>query len=152
MKIVLNQAKKMRRDEMILILHPKNVKLGKSIKNLLESKLGEIEVKDDYNNRFIIPLLSIYYFEMIDQKIFVYTQDEVYRVYKTMRELKEFCKHAGFFQINVRTLVNERHVIQYTKTKGCHRQIILDNHEVLIANRSFKEEVDKVIGRRNCQI
>ena len=145
MKIVLNQEENMRRDELILVFHPKNMKLGNTLKNLLESKLGEIEVKDEYNNRFIIPLLNIYYFEMIDQKIFAYTQNEIYRVYKTMRELKNFCKNTDFFQINVSTLVNKRHVIQYTKIKGCHRRIILDNKEILIANRSFKDEIDDMM-------
>lgn len=149
MKIVLNQVKQMRRDEMVLIFHPKNEELGKVIKNILDSRLGEIEVKDDYNNHFIVPLLSIYYFEMVDKKIFVYTQNEVYRVFKTMTELKEICKDTGFFQINARTLVNERHIKNYMKLKGCHRKIVLDNQEVVVTTRHFKGEVDKIMKKRN---
>lgn len=99
MKIILNQAKKMRRDEMVLVFHPKNEELGKVIKNILDSRLGEIEVKDDYNNHFIIPLLSVYYFEMVDKKIFVYTQNEVYRVFKTMTELKGYANILDFFKL-----------------------------------------------------
>ena len=67
MKIVLKENQKIRRDEMIMIYHPKNQMLIKTMKELLEARIGEIEVKDEYNNHFFISLLNIYYFEIVDR-------------------------------------------------------------------------------------
>lgn len=149
MKIVLKENQKIRRDEMIMIYHPKNQMLMKTMKELLEARIGEIEVKDEYNNHFFISLLNIYYFEIVDHKIFVYTQNHVYRYYQPLQLLKEHCLKNGFHQVNVRTFVNERHVKFYSIGKHCRRVLILDNEENVVANRRYKEEVDGFIKNRN---
>lgn len=148
MKIILSQQNNMKRGELALVYHPKNEYLAHYIKNLIEGKMGEIEVVDDYHNRFLVSLLNIYYFEVIDTRVFVYTRDEVYRLMKNFFEVKMMLHHKGFKQINVRTIVNERHVIQYQMLKGCHRKLILDNGESVVSNRQFKDQVDDMIKRR----
>ena len=51
--------------------------------------------------------------------------------------------------MNVRTFVNERHIMFYSIAKHCRRELILDNHEIIVANRQYKEEVDDFIKKRN---
>jgi len=148
MKILLNQNKNMKRGEIVLTYHPKNEDLAIQMKCLIESKVGEIEVKDEYNNHFLIPLLNIYYFEVIEQKVFAYTKYDVYRLSMTFRGLKALISDKGFIQINVRTIVNERHVYRYEFLEGCHRKLILDNMEKVISNRQFKNNVDEMLARR----
>lgn len=148
-RIVLSQNKNMKRGEVILTFHPRNEDLAIQMKQLIESKVGEIEVKDEYNNHFLIPLLNVYYFEVVEQKVFVYTKYEVYRVSMTFRSLKKLVSNKGFIQINVRTIINERHVYKYELLEGCHRKIILDNMEKIISNRQFKDNVDEMLVRRN---
>lgn len=148
MRIILKQQKELKRSEIILSFHPKNKELIMLIKKLIESRIGEIEVKDEYNNHFFISLLNVYYFEVIEQKVFVYTKNNIYRLYMTFHELKSFVLNKGFSQVNVRTIVNERHIIKYEMLKGCHRKLILDNNEQIISNRQFKEKVDEMIKKR----
>lgn len=148
MKVILNQQKELNRGEIILSFHPRNKELIMLIKKLIESRIGEIEVKDEYNNHFFIPLLNVYYLEVIEQKVFVYTKNNVYRLYMTFHEVKEFVMNKGFLQVNVRTIVNERHIFKYEMLKGCHRKLILDNGEQIISNRQFKEKVDEMIKKR----
>lgn len=45
--------------------------------------------------------------------------------------------------------MNERHVKNYMKLKGCRRKIVLDNEEVIVATRHFKDEVDVIMKNRN---
>lgn len=149
MKIVLNQQKRMKRGELILAFHPRNKDLAISIKQLIESKTGEIEVKDEYHNHFFIPLLNVYYFEVIERKVFVYTKEEVYRMRMTFPELKTIVLDKGFVQVNVRTMVNERYITSYEMMEGCRRRLILVNQENIISNRHFRDDVDDMIKRRN---
>lgn len=149
MKITYYENKKMNHYEMGLVMHPKNKKLAKLLMKQFQDILGEIEVYDEYRNKYPLTLLEVYYFEMVDHKIFVYTEKEVYRLYyTTMAVLKEKLAPYGFYQINVRTLVNVKHITYYKKQVGCRRQIILDNGDILISSRHFKEEFDTMMQTR----
>ena len=67
--------------------------------------------------------------------------------------MKEKLTDYGFYQINVRTLVNVKHVVHYKKQVGCRRQMILDNGDILISSRHFKEEFDMMMeSRSNVQL
>lgn len=154
MKITYSENAEMNHYEMKLMMHPKNKKLAKLLVKQFQDILGEIEVYDEYRNKYPITLLEVYYFEMVDHKIFVYTEKEVYRLYYiSMGALKEKLTDYGFYQINVRTLVNVKHVVHYKKQVGCRRQMILDNGDILISSRHFKEEFDMMMeSRSNVQL
>lgn len=149
MKITYCMNSKMNHHEMKLVVHPRNKKLAKLLASQFRETLGEIEVYDDCRNKYPIAILGIYYFEMVDHKIFAYTESEVYRLHcMTLASLKEDLKHFGFYQINVRTLVNVKHIQQYHKQKGCRRRMILDNGDVLVSSRHYRQEFDEMMINR----
>lgn len=146
MKITYCEDVKMSHYEIKLIAHPKNMKLAKLLVSQFTESLGEIEVYDEYRNKYPIPLLGVYYFEVIDHKIFVYTETEVFRLRcMPMAKLRELFQPAGFYQINVRTLVNTRHVLKYKKQRGSRRKLVLDNGDMLISSRHYKDGFEKLI-------
>ncbi|MEG0276623.1 MAG: LytTR family DNA-binding domain-containing protein [Coprobacillus sp.] len=148
MKITYSEDLKMNHYEMKLVVNPKNKKLARLLIQQFKETLGEIEVTDDYRNKYPIPILSIYYVEIIDHKAFVYTDKEVYRLYGAIPLLKEKMIALGFYQINVRTLVNVKHVTQYRIYKGCRRKVVLDNGDMLVSSRHFKTEFQEMISQR----
>lgn len=150
MKVTYREDSKMNHYEMQLVVHPKNRRLAKLLAKQFKETLGEIEVLDEYRNKYPLSLLAVYYFEMVDHKMFVYTENEVFRLHcVTMAALKEAVESYGFYQVNVRTLVNVKHVVKYKKQKGCRRQMILDNGDRLISSRHYREEFDRMIEERH---
>lgn len=149
MKITCSEDVKMNHYEMKLVVHPKNKQLARLLIQQFKETLGEIEVTDDYRNKYTIPILAIYYVEVIDHKTFVYTDKEVYRLYGSIPVLKEQMLMIGFHQINVRTFVNVKHVTQYRIYKGCRRKVVLDNGETLISSRRFKAEFQEMVEQRS---
>lgn len=134
--------------EIKLVVHPRNKNLVKQLAHQMERRLGEIQVLDDYRNVYPITLFGVYYFEIVDHKIYAYTEKEVYHVKKMqLSVLKERLKKYGFYQINVRTLVNAKHIFNYQKQVGCRRKIELDNGEFLIVTRHFYKEFDQCIEK-----
>jgi len=148
MKITYVENKNMNHNEIQIVTHPKNMKIVKLLAKQFQDELGELEVYDEYRNIYPIAILSIYYVELIDHKLFIYTEDNVYRINGKLIELKEKLASYGFYQVNVRTLVNVKHVIQYTTTKECRRRMILDNGDILVSSRRFKREFDAMIADR----
>lgn len=149
MKLTCCVDDKMNHHEMKVTVHSKNKKLAEMLIEQFKEKLGEIEVLDEFKNVYPISLLSIYYFELVDHKIFAYTENDVFGMPNmAFGTLKETIKSFGFYQVNVRTLVNVKHVEKYQKEIGCRRRMILDNGDVLISSRRFYKEFDKMVEDR----
>lgn len=148
MKITCLEDKTMNHNEIRMVIHPKNRKVAKLLVNQIENKLGEMVVYDDYRNKYVISILSIYYIEMVDHKMFIYTEKDMYRLFTSLAEIKGKLKGFGFLQINVRTLINSKHIKQYIIKEGCRRHIIMDNDDVLVSNRHFREEFDTMIKNK----
>ena len=66
---------------MQLVVHQKNRRLAKLLAKQFKETLGEIEVLDEYRNKYPLSLLAVYYVEMVDHKMFVYTENEVFRLH-----------------------------------------------------------------------
>ena len=146
MKITYHENPRMNHYEIKLVTHPKNKKLVKLLASQFTESLGEIELYDEYRNKYPIPILAVYYFEIVDHVVFAYTEKDVYRLRTTsIPKLNVEVAKFGFYQINARTLVNYRHIDQYRKLKACGRRLVLDNGDVLISTRRFYKEVDKMI-------
>lgn len=100
MKITYCEDSRMSHYELKLITHPKNTKLAKLLVSQFTESLGEIEVYDDYRNKYPIPLLGVYYFEVVDHKIFAYTEKEVFRLRCiTMAKLREIFNRLDFIRL-----------------------------------------------------
>lgn len=150
MRITYSVNEKMNHNEIRLVVHPNNEKLVHILVSQFDDALGEIEVYDELKNKYPIPLLSVYYFELIDDHIYVYTKDKVFCTKGTsLSALKQKIKSFGFYRINVRTIVNMKYVLTYSKMEGCRRRVELDNGEVLISNRRFYKEVDRMMLERS---
>lgn len=146
MKITYEENTKINHHEIRIVAHPKNKSLIHTIIKQIEDELGEIEVYDDMRNKYYIPIMSIYYIEMIDHRIFAYTNQDIYKLrFTSTSNLSKLLRPYGFYKVNVRTLVNKKYVIQYQKEKGCRRKLLLDNGEVLISSRRYKDEFDRMI-------
>ncbi len=146
MKITYEENAKMNHHEIRIVTHPKNKKLVRTVINQIEDKFGEIEVYDDMRNQYYIPILSIYYIEIIDHRIFAYTDSNIYKLrFISTTKLSQILKPYGFYKVNVRTLVNKKYVVQYHKVVGSRRKLILENGEILISSRRYKEECDRMI-------
>lgn len=74
MKIIYDENEQMNHHELKLVYHPKNKKLAQLLLKQFTENLGEVELYDEYHNKYYVPLLAIYYFEMVDQKFYAYTE------------------------------------------------------------------------------
>lgn len=135
--------------EIRVIYHPKNKKEIHLLFNFMKNRLKEIEVFDEYYNHYVVSLISIYYIETTDNKVFVYTKDNVYRINKHIKRLKKELMNFGFFQVNARTLVNAIHITHYKIGEESRRLLTLDNNETLIVNRHYKKELESNVLKEN---
>lgn len=134
----------MREDTIIIKGHPKNREQIKIILNALSKTREAITLYDDEHNAFLIPIITIYYFECIDRKVYAYTKNGIYRLYELFSDLKTKYEALGIYQINKTTLLNIHHIQSYKITADCRRLVILDNNEKLIINRRYQNVLKNI--------
>ena len=66
MKITFNFDRNISRNEIILFIHPNYKNICKNFKIKIRESFQLIQVYDDQNNMYPIPLISILYIEIVD--------------------------------------------------------------------------------------
>lgn len=148
MEIKIEENTNMNHHQIKLVVHPRTKHIAKKAIDKLEETLESIPCYDEYNNMYFIPVISIIYIEIVDHHVYAYTHDQIY--YLHCYSLKEFIKNDifhHFCQINSQTAVNIDYVLTYHIDQDCRRKVFLENGEVLIVNRSYKDKFEKVMKK-----
>jgi len=137
MKVQIKKDETLGDDTILIIAHPRNFTYAESALRCFQKNDAVFPLYDDLHNLYHIAVACVYYMESIDNKVYMYTKDQMYRSYCRFSHLKNRYHHYGFHQINKNTLVNTYHIDTIQIQAECRRMITLDNGERLIVNRHF---------------
>lgn len=94
----------------------------------------------------LLDLKEIYYFDTADRRTFAYAKDRVYQVGKTLAMLEEELHAFGFVRINKSNLVNI-YMIKKIKPEPNMRIIaVLKNDERIQINRGYKRAFEEYLN------
>jgi len=121
-------------------------KYNKEVDNLIryiKSYQSNIIVKKD-NMNYSIVVNDIYYIESVDNKTFIYTDNDCYEVNYPLYELEEMLKNNKCIRISKSMILN----IHYLKSvkalfNGKYEAMLINNEKLVISRRyvsSFKKE------------
>lgn len=149
MKVTYKESLLLESDEIEIIYNPENGMVINGMIEYLKRALNTLPCYDDKMKCFIeVPLLSIYYIEITDHRIYACTESQEFRVcYQKLVDVKQEDVFSYFRKVNVTTLVNMNHVIGVRILEGAKRQLFLDNGEELIVTRSFKDNVEDYVEK-----
>lgn len=86
-----------------------------------------------------IAVSEIYYLEIVDRRCFAYLDKEVYQLELNLKSFLEKYEQTGFVQIGKSTIVNIRYVNRIVPDLNMRLNLIMENEEKLIVNRSYKK-------------
>lgn len=132
-------------DTIIIACHPRNLSYAENVLLYLQKNNVYFNLYDDLHNLYQVALSTVYYLENIDNKVYVYTKDQIYRSYLRFACIKNIYHAHGFYQINKHTLVNINHIHRIQIQAECRRMLTLDNGERLIVNRHFARAFNEVM-------
>lgn len=124
----------------IIIEYPKYNEFVSKVVKTIKSIDMEFSASDD-DKQIRIPLSEIYYFEIVERKIFIYTQKEVYRLALTTTELEDITKGSDIVRISRTCLINIRHLKGIKQIRNSHLEAELDNSEKLIVSRKYLKDI-----------
>ena len=120
-------------DDITLLLN--QLKNGSSQMNFLKNnKIVFVEKKD------------IFYFESVDDKVFAYTQDDVFETNLKLYELEQLLYSKSFFRANKAVLVNLNKIKSLSPAFGGRFEAILKNVYNVIISRNYVPKLKELLG------
>lgn len=141
MKIIIEEDE-LCEDIKIIIRCSKNNKEVQKLIKILEGNEKKLQCKKD-KEIYQIDMNEIYYIETIDEKTFVYLQDEVYENSHKLYELEDILKYDGFIRISKSCLVNLECLHHIKALLNGKYEATLLNQEKLIISRKYMSDFKK---------
>lgn len=95
---------------------------------------------------YLFTLDSIFYFESVEERTYLYLKDEVYECTKRLYELEKLLENTAFTCISRACIINTSMVESVRPLLGRRLEAKLDNGERLIVNRHFVPNFKKKFG------
>lgn len=92
------------------------------------------------NNIHMVKLEDIYYFESVDDKTFMYRENDVLECDTRLYALGEQLIHTPFVRISKAIMLNTAHISYVKSAVNGRFEVHLDNGEAVIVNRHYMSE------------
>jgi DNA-binding LytR/AlgR family response regulator len=88
-----------------------------------------------------IPIRTVYYFESVEDKVFCYTEKEVYETHYRLYELETILPQGEFVRTGKSAIVNLRKIKSFRSGLSGRIEATLKNGEIVMIARSFVKTV-----------
>lgn len=80
---------------------------------------------------------EILYFEAVGEKVFAYTEQEIYEIKNRLYQIEEKVNAYDFTRASKSMLVNTDRILSIASISGSRGKIMMDNGEAVIASRMY---------------
>jgi DNA-binding LytR/AlgR family response regulator len=144
MKIVIEDCNPGEEDQIIIRCKELNETLLKLISEL---KLGQKKfagMKD--GNIIMIEPSSVYYFEGVDNKVFMYCKQNVYETKLKLYEIEEEYSNTTFFRASKSVILNVSKIKSISPAYSGRFEALLFNGEKVVISRQYVPDLRKKLG------
>lgn len=143
MKISIEEIQKDEKEEIIVRCHEITDDLLQLISRL-NKKDHLLGYKEDAIHR--LRFSQIYYFESVDNKVFIYCEDTVYESRQRLYELEEICQGKKFFRASKSILLNLAKITSVRPTLSGRFEAKLNNKEKVLISRHYVPVLKEMLG------
>ncbi|MEK4003780.1 LytTR family DNA-binding domain-containing protein [Paenibacillus sp. FSL H3-0333] len=93
-----------------------------------------------------IKLSDVYYFEAVDGKVFVYSENQVHEVKQKLYELEELCRDKNCFRASKSTILNIAKIESVRPSLSGRFTALLDNGERVVISRQYVPVLKQRLG------
>ena len=103
--------------------------------------IGQLE-----GETFFIPLQEVFYFESVDNSVFIYTQEQVFKSTAKLYLLEEQLAETYFARISKNTILNLSKLQSVRSVKNARLEGTLLNGEKTVISRQYVPGIKKHLG------
>lgn len=130
-------------EEIVIKCH----QITEEIQNIISMAENEKKIIG-YKRGVIHPLdiNNIYYFEIVDQKAFIYCEKEIYESKMKLYEFEHETEGTSFFRASKALVINADKIDSIKPSLSGRFEVILTNKEKLIVSRQYVRVLKHMIG------
>jgi DNA-binding LytR/AlgR family response regulator len=113
--------------------------------NSLKTQDSEL-IGYDQNNIHRLSYGDVYYFETVDNKVFIYCKNKVYESKQKLYELEQLCENRRFFRCSKSTILNIEKITLLHPSFSGRFEAVLDNKETVIISRQYVPQLKSKLG------
>ena len=147
MKITIQDCGDGEEEEIIIRCRNMDKQMLKTIYEL-KARREKITVYKDDKIFQILPQ-DIYYFESVDNRVFVYMAEEVYETRMKLYELEKSLLNTDFFRAAKSTIINLANVKNLSPALAGRFEAHMKNGEALIISRQYVQDLKRRLGLKN---
>lgn len=95
---------------------------------------------------YVVDPIKILYFESVDKKTFMYTEDKVYEISLRLYELEKKMSKYDFFRSSKSTILNISRIKKLSHKFNGKLEATLDNDEKLLISRQYVSVIKEILG------
>jgi len=89
---------------------------------------------------------NVYYFESIDNKVFIYCRDKLYESKQKLYELEQICDNRKFFRASKSIIVNIAKISHIKPSLSGRFEATMENEEKVLVSRQYVPVLKSKLG------
>lgn len=144
MKISIENIDHNKEEEIIIRCYEVNDDILELIKKLKTKRYILI----GYSDNFIYQLnpSNVYYFESVDNRVFIYCRDKLYESKQKLYELEQICDQRKFFRASKSTIINIAKISHIKPSLSGRFEAIMENGEKVLVSRQYVPVLKTKLG------
>ncbi len=144
MKIIIEDSTPGEEDQIIIRCREMDENILKLISDLKMGQKKLTGIKD--GNITMIDPLNVYYFEGVDNKVFLYCKQNVYETRLKLYEIEEEYKNTNYFRASKSVILNVTKIKSISPAYSGRFEALLFNGETVVISRQYVSELKKKLG------
>lgn len=99
--------------------------------------------------QYEVPISDVFYIEGVDNRVFIYCENQVYETRQKLYELEETLKEKHFLRVSKSVLLNLIKIESIKPSLNSRFAAVLQNGEQIIVSRKYVPELKKALKGEN---
>lgn len=144
MKVSIEEITREKIEEIIIRCYEVNDDIIKLLDKLKVESSELLGYDQDIIHR--LRFQDVYYFEAVDNKVFIYCKDRVYESKQKLYELETICKGKKFFRASKSNIINLSKIAFVKPSLSGRFEAKMDNGESIFISRQFVPVLKNLLG------
>lgn len=144
MKVSIEEISREQEEEIVIRCHEVNDEVLRLLNKLKTEKSMLLGYEQDNIHR--LKASDVYYFEAVDNKVFIYCRDKVFESKQKLYELEEMCEGKKFFRASKSIIINLTKISFVRPSISGRFEAKLDNGESVAVSRQYVPVLKKLLG------
>ena len=144
MKVSVEQIGRESEEELIVRCHDPGAAWVDSVREAASGQRTVCGWREDTLR--LLKLSEVFYFEVVDDRSFVYTQAEVFEAKEKLYEFERLCAGSALFRCSKSMVLNAEKIDYVRPSLSGRFEAVLSNGEKVVVSRKYVADLKRMLG------